>query len=81
MGLEPTYTHRRGDRRSGRAKPYPHDMWQYEAPVDELKQTATVDVFLGYRSNCDHAGFSVPAASLAMFVELDIEFGVSVIIV
>ncbi len=45
-----------------------------------LKRSATVDVFLIYRSNCDRAGFSVPAASLAMFAELDIPFAVSVII-
>ena len=46
----------------------------------DLKRTATVDVFLGYRSNVDHAGIEVPAASLEMFVELDIPFGVSIII-
>ncbi|HEU4328420.1 MAG TPA: DUF4279 domain-containing protein [Roseiflexaceae bacterium] len=46
----------------------------------ELKESASVDVFLCYRSNCDRTGFSVPAVSLAMFVELDIPFAVSVII-
>jgi len=45
-----------------------------------LKQVATVDVFLGYRSNSDHAGVSVSAASLTMFVELGIPFGLSIII-
>ena len=40
----------------------------------------TVDVFLGYRSNCDHAGVEVPASSLEMFVELGIPFGLSIII-
>jgi|SRR5579859_5636645 len=45
-----------------------------------LKQIATVDVFLGYRSNTDHAGVSIPAASLEMFVELEIPFGLSIII-
>ena len=46
----------------------------------DLKRTASVDVFLGYRSNVDHAGIEVPAASLEMFVELDIPFGVSIIV-
>ena len=45
-----------------------------------LKHTATVDIFLGYRSNIDHAGVSVPATSLVMFIELDIPFGLSIII-
>jgi len=45
-----------------------------------LKQIATVDVFLGYRSNIDHAGVEVPATSLTMFVELAIPFGISIII-
>jgi hypothetical protein len=39
-----------------------------------------VDVFLGYRSNCDHAGVEVPHESLEMFIELRIPFGVSIII-
>lgn len=46
----------------------------------ELKQSLHVDVFLGYRSNCDQAGVEVPAASLEMFVALQIPFGVSIII-
>jgi Domain of unknown function (DUF4279) len=46
----------------------------------ELKHVATVDVFLGYRSNIDHAGIEVPATSLNMFVELAIPFGLSIII-
>ncbi len=46
----------------------------------ELKNNLAVDVFLGYRSNCDHAGIEVPYASLEMFTELKIPFGVSIII-
>ncbi len=46
----------------------------------ELKQHLSVDVFLGYRSNCDHAGIEVPHRSLEMFTELEIPFGVSIII-
>ncbi|HEU4328418.1 MAG TPA: DUF4279 domain-containing protein [Roseiflexaceae bacterium] len=104
MGLEPTGTHHKGDRRSERAQPYPHDMWRYEAPVDddqplavhidrlwadirhaapflrELKQIATVDIFLGYRSNWPVGQVPVPLACLEMFVELDMSFGLSVIV-
>jgi hypothetical protein len=47
----------------------------------ELKKTVTVDVFLGYRSNCDNAGVEVPHTSLQMFSELEIPFGVSIIVV
>ena len=46
----------------------------------ELKRDLTVDVFLGYRSNCDQAGITVPHQSLRMFVELEVPFGMSVII-
>ena len=46
----------------------------------QLKKSFTVDVFLGYRSNCETAGFEVPHTSLEMFIELQIPFGVSVIV-
>ena len=46
----------------------------------ELKKTLTVDVFLGYRTNCDMAGIEVSYPSLAMFVELQIPFGLSIIV-
>jgi hypothetical protein len=39
-----------------------------------------VDVFLGYRSNCDTAGIEVPHTSLEMFSELQIPFGLSIIV-
>lgn len=45
-----------------------------------LKQDLTVDVFLGYQSNCDHAGVEVPYQSLEMFRELQIPFGLSIIV-
>lgn len=48
--------------------------------IKSLKQDAMVDVFLGYRSNCDHAGLEVPHACLEMFTELEIPFGISIII-
>jgi Domain of unknown function (DUF4279) len=46
-----------------------------------LKQNLTVDVFLGYRSNCDHAGVEVPYQSLEIFRELRVPFGLSIIVV
>jgi hypothetical protein len=41
----------------------------------------TVDVFLGYRSDRDHAGVELPWQSLAMFVELQVPFEISIIVV
>ncbi len=105
LDLIPSYVHRRGEKRSARAKPYAHDMWMYEAPVDEnqpldehllalwsslkpyrdylkqLKDHFTVDVFCGYRSNCDTAGFEVDYRALEIFRELEVPFGLSVIVV
>ena len=46
----------------------------------ELKRVATVDVFLGYRSNVDTAGVEIPHTSLEMFVQLEIPFGLSIIV-
>ena len=46
----------------------------------QLKHDLTVDVFLGYRSNCDHAGVEVPYRSLEMFRELQIPFGLSIVV-
>jgi hypothetical protein len=46
----------------------------------QLKHHHSVDVFLGYRTNCDHAGVEVPHRSLEMFIELEIPFGVSIIV-
>jgi hypothetical protein len=45
-----------------------------------LKERVTVDVFCGYLSNCDHAGFEVSHKALVLFTELEVPFGVSVII-
>ena len=45
-----------------------------------LKKTVLVDVFLGYRSNCDHAGIEIPHTSLEMFTELEISFGISIVV-
>jgi hypothetical protein len=46
----------------------------------ELKKYATVEVFLGYRSDCETAGIEVPHTSLEMFTELEIPFGLSIIV-
>jgi hypothetical protein len=47
----------------------------------ELKKNVTVDIFLGYRTNCQTAGVEVPYQSLEMFRELQIPFGLSIILV
>ena len=46
----------------------------------QLKHGLKVDVFLGYRSNCDNAGVEVRYESLEMFVELQVPFGLSIIV-
>lgn len=45
-----------------------------------LKQKHEVDIFCGYRSNSCTAGFDVSHECLGLFIELEIPFGVSVII-
>ncbi len=45
-----------------------------------LKNVASVDVFLGYGSNVDTAGVEIPYTSLEMFIELEIPFGLSIVI-
>lgn len=45
-----------------------------------LKSRFDMDVFCGYRSNCDHAGFEVSHECLELFTALEIPFGVSIII-
>ena len=59
-------------------------LWLHIKPkveyLRELKHTLSVDVFLGYRTNCDCAGFEIPHTSLELFSTLEIPFGVSVII-
>lgn len=59
-------------------------LWSDVAPARafllSLKANNRVDVFCGYRSNSDHAGFEVQPKSLLIFTELEIPFGVSVII-
>jgi len=60
-------------------------LWQVVRPQLEflraLKQRFQVDVFCGYRSNCDHAGFEVSHRCLELFTALEVPLGVSVIVV
>jgi hypothetical protein len=59
-------------------------LWQVVRPALEylkgLKQRFKVDVFSGYRSNCDHAGFEVSHSCLQLFTALEVPFGVSVVL-
>jgi hypothetical protein len=104
LGVPPTRSHRKGDRRGPRSPPYKHDMWMLSPGLPEqrplaehidtlwaairhseeylrrLKTIATVDVFLGYRSNVDTAGVEIPYPSLEMFTRLEIPLGLSIII-
>jgi hypothetical protein len=45
-----------------------------------LKKEADIDVYLGYRSNIDTAGIEVSYKCLEMFTELEIPFGISIIV-
>jgi hypothetical protein len=45
-----------------------------------LKKSSQIDVFLGYRCNCDNAGIVVPHESLEMFTELGVPLGISIIV-
>ena len=59
-------------------------LWDVVEPhveyLKSLKQWHKVDVFCGYRSNCDHAGIEVPHTCLRLFAALEVPFGVSIII-
>jgi hypothetical protein len=46
----------------------------------ELKQEAVVDIFLGHRTNSDHSGLELPPSSLEMFTQLELPFGLSIIV-
>jgi hypothetical protein len=50
------------------------------AYLRSLKQRFKVNVFCGYRSNCDTAGFEVSHKCLELFAALEVPFGVSVVI-
>src|SRR5262245_46802261 len=59
-------------------------LWEVVRPhvayLKSLKQRFKVDVFCGYRSNNDTAGFQVSHKCLELFTALEVPFGVSVII-
>lgn len=59
-------------------------LWEVVRPHVEylkaLKQRFQVDVFCGYRSNCDTAGFEVSHKCLVLFTALEVSFGVSVVV-
>ena len=55
-------------------------MKESEQDLLDLKRTATVDVFCGYRSNSDTAGVKVTYQSLQIFQQLQVPFGLSIII-
>lgn len=59
-------------------------LWEVVHPsidyIKTLKHRLKVDVFCGYRSNCDTAGFQVSHRCLKLFTALEVPFGVSVII-
>jgi hypothetical protein len=59
-------------------------LWHVVRPhtdyLKALKHRFKVDVFCGYRSNCDHAGFEVSHRCLELFTVLEVPFGVSVIV-
>ena len=104
LGVLPTSSHRRGELKGPKSKPYPHDMWCYTASVKEseplhvhidalwntfrqrkqylleLKENLTVDVFMGYSSNCQTAGVGLPYQSLEIFRELQSRFELSIVV-
>jgi Domain of unknown function (DUF4279) len=59
-------------------------LWEVVRPQIEYlktpKERFNVDVFCGYRSNCDTAGFEISHKCLELFTALEVPFGVSVII-
>jgi hypothetical protein len=56
LGLAPTHSHRRGDRRTPVSDPYQHDMWAYRAPVSrEHSLGEHIDVLWG--AICPHKDY------------------------
>jgi hypothetical protein len=104
LGVQPTRSYRKGERRGPRSPCYSRDGWLFQPPLAEteplerhiealwevvrpaldylkaLKQHFKIDVFCGYRSNCDTAGFEVSHTCLQLFTALEVPFGVSVVI-
>jgi hypothetical protein len=59
-------------------------LWEVVRPQVEylkaLKKRYKVDVFCGYRSNCETAGFEISHHCLELFTALEVPFGLSVIV-
>lgn len=59
-------------------------LWTDVAPAREflvsLKAQHRVDVFCGYRSDSDYAGFRVEPTSLEIFTALEVPFSISIIV-
>jgi Domain of unknown function (DUF4279) len=59
-------------------------LWQVVQPrlsyLKRLKERLTVDVFCGYNSNSCTSGFVVEHRALIIFTELEVPFGVSVVV-
>ncbi len=47
----------------------------------ELKKRSDIDVFCGYRSNCDHCGVDLSPKSLEIFVQLQIPYRLSMLVI
>jgi hypothetical protein len=60
-------------------------LWQALNPhvvfLRALKQRATVEIILGYSSNIDHAGVTIPHRSLEMFAALELDLGLNIVVV
>ncbi len=61
-----------------------HALWKQFKPraryLRSLKKRYDVDVFCGYRSNCDHAGLDLEHSSLEIFTALEVPFRLSIIV-
>ena len=60
-------------------------LWLALAPhadfIRELKSNASVEIVLGYSSNIDHAGLRIPYGSLQMFIALELDLVMNVVVV
>lgn len=52
----------------------------HKAYILKLKDKFRIDIFAGYRSNCDHAGVEIPIESMQIYYELQLPFGLSIIV-
>jgi hypothetical protein len=59
-------------------------LWTQLAPhkayLLTLKKRYHIDVFAGYRSSCDMAGLDIPIASMQIYFDLGIPFGLSIVV-